>query len=73
MINFINLIGYLDVVFYWIVFTIIIAIPVWKILMRTGMSRGWIILLIIPCFGWLILWSIIAAAKWPNAQPGLME
>jgi len=56
-----------------VVSTIIIAIPVWKILVRTGMNRGWIILLIIPFFGWLILWSIIAAAKWPNAHAGLVK
>jgi len=54
-----------------LVLTIFFAIPLYRILKRTGKSRWWTILSIIPfpIFGGVVVLWIIAYGRWPKIAP----
>ncbi len=43
---------------------LLVAIPFWKIHDRTGVAKGWILLLLIPGLGIFFLWLVLARARW---------
>ena len=51
---------------------LIVLIPMWRLLVRLGLSRLWLLLLLIPLFGIFILIWVIAFRRWP-ARSGTVE
>jgi len=43
---------------------LLLGIPFWKILDRTGVAKGWILLLLISPLGIFLLWLVLARARW---------
>lgn len=48
----------------WLVFSAVLGIPYFRILRRAGRSGWWLLLLLIPGFGWLVLPWTIAFMRW---------
>jgi hypothetical protein len=51
---------------FWIVVS---GIPSYKALGRTGQSRWWTLLVVIPTFGAVVVLYIVAFRRWRNAVP----
>ncbi len=51
-----------------IVICLLVLIPYWKILSRTGCSKSMIILIFIPVIGIFIFWLNLATSDWPKFQ-----
>jgi hypothetical protein len=49
---------------------LIFAIPFWKILDRTGLSKAWVLALLLPGLGVFILWLVIARSQWRMTPEG---
>ena len=45
------------------------AIPAWFLLRRTGKSRAWVLLAVVPLGTFVILW-ILAFSMWPREGKG---
>lgn len=54
-------------ILFW---TILLFVPLFALLRKTGQSFWWLLLLLLPILGGIILLWIIAFARWPNAIPG---
>jgi hypothetical protein len=53
----------------WYMISVIVeGIAFWAILSKTGNSKLWLLLLLIP-LGYFALWLVLAAARWPNQEP----
>ena len=61
LILFIGLITYLVV-------TLFLIIPVWRIFARAGFGGAWSLLLLLPVLGHLIIMAILAFGDWPNGE-----
>lgn len=46
------------------------AIPFWKILDRTGQSKAWVVVLLLPVLGVFILWLVLAVSQWRTTTEG---
>lgn len=49
-----------------LVWTALLAVPLAFILRRTGMSRWWLLMAIVPMIGALVLLWLVAFARWPR-------
>jgi uncharacterized membrane protein YhaH (DUF805 family) len=56
-------------IWHWLILACAVAtvIPAAKALERTGLSRWWAVLSIIPVIGWFGLWAF-AFAPWPKVD-----
>jgi uncharacterized membrane protein YhaH (DUF805 family) len=54
-----------------IVFNLILVIPFVRILQRAGRSGWWVLLLLIPGIGWLVLPWVIAFMRWERPRDEL--
>ena len=52
----------------WLIVPLLVLIPYWKILSRTGCNKSMIILIFIPVFGIFIYWLVLATSDWPRFQ-----
>lgn len=52
-------------IFPFLVFIVLAGIPLWRILTRAGFSGAWVLLLILPPIGWLVITLMLAFAQWP--------
>ncbi|MBI3516524.1 MAG: hypothetical protein HY060_21035 [Proteobacteria bacterium] len=51
-----------------IIWTLLFAAPLVKLLDRTGLSMGWIVIALIPIGGGLVMLYLVAFAKWPAVR-----
>ena len=54
-------------IWHWIVILLVVVllgVPYWRILHRTGHSTWWVIAFLIPGIGLIALW-VLAFVKWP--------
>ena len=51
-----------------IVVSLLLAIPGWKIFKQTGMSPAWSLLVFVPGLGILIVYVMLAFARWPALE-----
>ena len=54
-----------------IVFNLLLVIPFVRILRRAGRSGWWVLLLLIPGIGWLVLPWVIAFMRWERPPADL--
>ncbi|MEL7149670.1 MAG: hypothetical protein AAGK71_02990 [Pseudomonadota bacterium] len=47
-----------DLLSYWLVATLALGVPLWKLLPRYGMSPYFAIMAIVPALGIILLWII---------------
>ena len=52
----------------WLIISLLVLIPYWKILSRTGCSKSMIILIFIPVIGIFIYWLVLVTSDWPRFQ-----
>ena len=45
---------------------VIVLIPFWVIFSKTGNSKLWLAVLIVPFFGIFFVWLTLALSDWPN-------
>ena len=51
-----------------VVFGLLLAIPGWKIFKQTGMSPAWSLFVFLPGLGFLVIYLILAFARWPALE-----
>ena len=51
-----------------LVWTLVLGVPLFFVLKRTGKSRWWLLLAILPIVGGTVLLWIVAFSKWPAVQ-----
>jgi hypothetical protein len=49
----------------YVIFTILLIVPTFKILKKTGMNPAWSFLHVIPLFGWLAVLFLLSFGRWP--------
>lgn len=57
----------------FVIFSVLVVIPGWRIFKQTGMSPAWSLLVFLPGLGFLIIYLLLAFARWPaldEQQPG---
>ena len=54
----------------WLIISLLVLIPYWKILSWTGCSKSMIILIFIPVIGIFIYWLVLVTSDWPRFQYG---
>jgi hypothetical protein len=47
---------------------LLVAIPFWKILAKTGNSKIWVVVLIVPFIGLFVLWFVLAVSRWSPSR-----
>jgi uncharacterized membrane protein YhaH (DUF805 family) len=52
-------------------FTVVLVVPFFRILRRAGRSGWWVLILLFPGFGWLILPWVIAFMRWERPPADL--
>ncbi|MDP6474799.1 MAG: hypothetical protein QF449_07995 [Alphaproteobacteria bacterium] len=57
----------------WIISLVLVGIPCWRIVSRTGCNRGWIILIVIPWVGIFLFWLVLAVSRWPNVRADVSQ
>lgn len=50
--------------------TLVVGIPFWALYSRAGLSRGWLVLAVVPLLGMMLLWLVLAVKDWPAQAPG---
>lgn len=55
------------------IFNLILVIPFVRILRRAGRSGWWVMLLLIPAVGWLVLPWVIAFMRWERPREDLEQ
>jgi hypothetical protein len=58
----------IDEIIISVVFYVILAIPFWKMYDKTGINKGWLIVLFVPVIGYFVVWVVLAASKWPKME-----
>jgi len=53
----------------YLLLTVLTAIPAWRLFERTGMSRWWTLLSVVPLGMIIILW-VVAYCRWHGATHG---
>ena len=59
-----------NVLLDYVVATLLIIIPCWKIFRRVGLSPAFSLFALIPVLGWLIAAAILAFLRWPAFEEG---
>jgi hypothetical protein len=49
---------------------VILAIPFWKMYDKTGVNKGWLIVILVPVIGYFVVWLVLAVSAWPNLKRG---
>jgi hypothetical protein len=52
----------------YLVMTLLLIIPVWRICARAGFGGAWSLLLLLPLFGHFIVMAILAFGDWPDGE-----
>ena len=52
----------------WIVVALVIGFPAWRILSRAGLSRAWVLLVLLSAPGFAIFFGVLAFKEWPAAK-----
>ena len=55
-------------IFHWLIVLAIVAIPVARILSRTGHNSGWCVFCFFPLINFILLW-FFAFKGWPIDKP----
>jgi len=55
----------------FILFNLILLVPYWRILRRAGRSGWWVLLMLIPAVGWLVVPWVIAFMRWERPKEDL--
>lgn len=53
----------------YVLFTIVLGIPYWRILRRAGLSPYYALLALVPILGYLIIELVLAFSQWRPIQP----
>jgi hypothetical protein len=53
---------------YFVIGTLLVIFPCWKIFARVGMNPALFLLIFIPGLGWWIAGAILAFSKWPAVE-----
>jgi hypothetical protein len=51
-----------------LIFGLLLMIPGWKIFKQAGMSPAWSLFVFVPGLGFLIIYVILAFARWPTLE-----
>ena len=51
-----------------VAFGLLLAIPGWKIFKQAGMSQAWSLFVFLPGLGFLVIYLILAFARWPALE-----
>jgi len=52
----------------YLLFTVVLSVPYWRILRRAGLSPYYAALVIVPFLGYLAIEIVLAFARWPQTQ-----
>lgn len=51
---------------------VLVIIPAWRIIGRTGLSPAWSILLAVPLLGFPVVALVVAYSRWPASAPQVL-
>jgi hypothetical protein len=53
----------------YLLFTVVLGVPYFRILRRAGLSPYYAALVVVPFLGYLAIEVVLAFARWPRTQP----
>lgn len=53
---------------WWLVFLVLVIVPLWRICGRAGFSPALSLLAAIPLLGFLIVAAVLGFAEWPSTK-----
>ena len=52
-----------------LIWTVVLVVPLYVVIQRSGMSRWWLAVAIVPMVGAVVVLWLIAFSRWPAMQP----